>query len=330
MDKVSWGILSTAKIGIEKVIPAMQRSKFCKISAIASRDCDSAQKAAKKLNIPKAYGSYERLLDDPDIQAIYIPLPNHLHVPWSIKCLEAGKNVLCEKPIAMDAKQAQELLTISKNYPELKIMEAFMYRFHPQWQKTKQLVTEGAIGRIKTIQAFFSYFNNNPDNIRNKPEYGGGGLMDIGCYCISLSRFIFDAEPRRVLGIIDFDSEFKVDTLASGILDFGKGTATFTCSTQLSPYQRVNISGTKGRIEIEIPFNAPPDKKCQMFIQQNKDVEKIVFDICDQYTIQCDLFSQAILNNTKVPTPIEDAAANMKVIDAIFESAKNNLWSKIS
>jgi predicted dehydrogenase len=329
MDKVSWGILSTAKIGIEKVIPAMQRSKFCKISAIASRNCDSAQKAAKKLKIPKAYASYEKLLEDPDIQAVYIPLPNHLHVPWSIKCLEAGKHVLCEKPIAMNAKQAQELLTISKNYPELKIMEAFMYRFHPQWQKTKQLATEGAIGRIKTIQSFFSYFNINPDNIRNKPECGGGGLMDIGCYCISLSRFIFDSEPHRVLGIIGFDSECKVDTLASGILDFGKGTATFTCSTQLNPYQRVNICGTEGRIEIEIPFNAPPDKKCKIFIQKNKDIEKIVFDIYNQYTIQCDLFSQAILKNAKVPTPIEDAVANMKVIDAIFESAKNNFWSKI-
>ena len=298
MNKISWGILSTAKIGIEKVIPAMQKSKFCQISAIASRNYDSAQKAARKLNIPKAYGSYEKLLDDPEIQAIYIPLPNHLHVPWSIRCLEAGKHVLCEKPIAMNATQAQELLTISKKYPELKIMEAFMYRFHPQWQKARQLVAEGAIGRIKTIQSFFSYFNINPDNIRNKPECGGGGLMDIGCYCISLSRFIFDAEPHRVLGIIELDSEFKVDTLASGILDFGKSTSTFTCSTQLSPYQRVNIFGTQGRIEIEIPFNAPPDKQCKMFIQQDKNIEKIVFDICDQYAIQCDLFSQAILNKS--------------------------------
>ncbi len=330
MEKVSWGILSTAKIGIEKVIPAMQNGKYCQISAIASRNYDSAQKAAKKLNIPKVYGSYEELLADPDIQAIYIPLPNHLHVLWSIKCLEAGKHVLCEKPVAIDAAQAQELITASKIYPDLKIMEAFMYRFHPQWQKAKRLVTEGAIGKIKTIQSFFSYFNNDPGNIRNKPECGGGGLMDIGCYCISLSRFIFDTEPERVLGIVEYDQRFKVDSLASGILDFDKGTSTFTCSTQLSPYQRVNILGTEGRIEIEIPFNAPPDKPCRMFLQKGYSIKEITFDICDQYMIECDLFSQAILNNTKVPTPLEDAAANMKVIDKIFESAKNNSWSKIS
>jgi len=330
MDNISWGILSTAKIGIEKVIPAMEKSKLCKISAIASRNPDSARKAADKLNISKAYGTYEELLADPEIQAIYIPLPNHLHVPWSIKCLEAGKHVLCEKPIAMDATQANELLEISKNYPDLKIMEAFMYRFHPQWIKAKQLVSDGAIGKIKTIQSFFSYFNNDSRNIRNQRELGGGGLMDIGCYCISLSRFIFDAEPLRVFGIIDFDSQFKVDILASGILDFEKGTSTFTCSTQLNPYQRVNILGTEGCIEIEIPFNAPPDKKCRTFILNDKDIKEVAFDICDQYTIECELFSNAILNNTDVPTPLEDAVANMKVIDAIFESAKNNLWSKIS
>ena len=330
MNKVSWGILSTANIGIEKVVPAMQRSRYCRIAAIASRNYDSAKQAAEKLNILKAYGSYEELLADTDIQAIYIPLPNHLHVPRSIKSLKAGKHVLCEKPVAMDAAQAQELLTASKKYPDLKIMEAFMFRFHPQWQKAKQLVTDGVIGKLKTIQSFFSYFNNNPENIRNKPECGGGGLIDIGCYCISLSRFIFDAEPQRVLGIVEYDKKFEVDSLASGILDFGKVTSTFTCSTQLGPYQRVNILGTEGRIEIEIPFNAPPDRPCRMFLQKGYDVEEMVFEICDQYGIQGDLFSQAILNKTEVPTPLDDALGNMKVIEAIFDSAKSNSWRKIS
>ena len=330
MSKVSWGILSTAKIGIEKVIPALQKSKYCDISAIASRDYDKAKSAAKKLNIPKAYGSYEQLLADPDIQAVYIPLPNHLHVSWSIKSLEAGKHVLCEKPISMNVAEAKELLHVSQNYPDLKIMEAFMYRFHPQWQKTKQLISEGKIGDIKTIQSFFSYYNINPDNIRNKREYGGGGLMDIGCYCINLSRLLFEAEPKRVLGIIEYDDKFNIDTLASGILDFGNGTSSFTCSTQLNPYQRVNILGTKGRIEIEIPFNAPSDKPCRIFLHQDNSYEEITFEICDQYTIQGDLFSQAILNNTKVPTALEDAVANMKVIEAIIESAKNSSWHKIS
>lgn len=329
MEKISWGILSTAKIGIQKVIPAMQKGKYCDIVGIASRDYSKAKKMASKLKIPKSYGSYEDLLADSDMQAVYIPLPNHLHVEWSIKSLEAGKNVLCEKPIGMNSAEAQELLTASKKYPNLKIMEAFMYRFHPQWQKTKELVTEGRIGMLKTIQSFFCYHNTDPNNIRNKPEYGGGGLMDIGCYCISLSRFLYNTEPERVFGIIEYDRKFKVDILASGILDFGKGSSTFTYAMQLNPYQRVNIFGTKGRIEIEIPFNAPPDVPCRMFLQEGGNVNEIVFPICDQYTIQGDLFSQSILNNTDVPTPLEDALTNMKVIEAIIESSKCGTWCKI-
>ncbi len=331
MEKVTWGILSTAKIGIEKVIPAMQKGKFCDVTAIASRNYDSAKKAASKLKISKAYGSYEALLEDNDIQAVYIPLPNHLHVEWAIKSLEAGKHVLCEKPIGMNAAESQELLNVSKKYPNLKIMEAFMYRMHPQWQKAKQLVTEGKIGQLKTIQSFFSFYNVDPDNIRNIQEFGGGALMDIGCYCISLSRFIFDTEPERVLGIVEYDSRFKVDTLASGILDFGKGTRTsaFTCSTQLNPYQRVHIHGTNGRIEIEIPFNAPTDRPCRMCVQTGNDTKEIVFETCDQYQIQCDLFSQAILENKEVPTPLDDAVGNMKVIDAIIQSNESATWIKI-
>jgi predicted dehydrogenase len=329
MEKVSWGILGTAKISVEKVIPPMQKGKFCNVIAIASRNFDTAKIAASKLKIPKAYGSYEELLADSSIQAVYIPLPNHLHVLWSVKSLEAGKHVLCEKPIGMNANEAQELLTASKKYPDLKIMEAFMYRLHLQWQKAKQFVTEGKIGQLKTIQSFFSYHNIDPDNIRDKPEYGGGGLMDIGCYCISLSRFLFDAEPQRVLGIMEYDSRFKVDTLTSGILDFGETTSTFTCSTQINPYQRVNILGTNGRIEIEIPFNAPPDKPCRMYLQTGNDTQEIVFEICDQYGIQGDLFSQAVLENTEVPTPLEDAVANMKVIDAVIQSVKSRKWCEI-
>ncbi len=329
MDKIKWGVLSTARIGIEKVIPAMQQGKFSRIEAIASRNYSKAKKAAKKLKIPKAYGSYEELLEDTDIQAIYIPLPNHLHVPWSIKSILAGKHVLCEKPVGMNSAEAQELLRVSKNHPNLKVMEAFMYRHHPQWQKAKQLVTNGEIGELRTIQSFFSYYNIDPDNIRNKSEIGGGGLMDIGCYCISLSRFIFDNEPQRVFGIIEYDPEMKIDRLVSGIMDFTKGTSTFTCSTQLNPYQRANIFGTQGQIEIEIPFNAPPDRPCKMWIKKGPDTEEIVFSICDQYTIQGDLFSEAILNDTDVPTPLEDAVANMKVIEAIIDSAENQRWQEV-
>ena len=326
MDKVSWGILSTAKIGVEKVIPAMQKARHCTVSALASRDLEKAQAAARKLKLPKAYGSYEALLADPDIDAVYIPLPNHMHVDWSIKALEAGKHVLCEKPLGLNVTDAQRLLDAAAKHPHLKVMEAFMYRHHPQWIKAWQLVADGAVGQLRTIQSFFSFYDVNPASILSKPEYGGGGLMDIGCYNISLSRFLFDAEPRRVLGIVEYDPKFKVDRLASGILDFDAGTATFTCATQLAPYQRVNIFGTEGRVEIEIPFNAPARKPCKIWHQTGSDVTRIRLPKCDQYAIQGDLFSQAVLNDTPVPTPLEDALANMRVIEAVFESARTNTW----
>lgn len=326
MKKVRWGVLSTAKIGTKKVIPAMQQGRYSQIDAIASRNLDKARVAAAALDIPKAYGSYEALLADPDIDAVYIPLPNHLHVPWSLKAIEAGKHVLCEKPIGLSAAEAQTLLEASQQHPELKVMEAFMYRLHPQWQKAKQLVQSGAIGELRTIQTFFSYYNVNPADVRNQADIGGGGMMDIGCYCISLARFLFEAEPRRSHGIIEIDPTFGVDRLASGILDFGTGTSTFTCATQLAPYQRVNIVGTEGRVEIEIPFNAPNDRPTRLWYQHGDAVNEISFDICDQYTIQGDLFSQAILNDTPVPTPLSDAVANMKVIEAIFRSAESGEW----
>lgn len=323
---VRWGILSTAKIGIEKVIPAMQRARGCEIVAIASRDMTKARDAARELGIPKAYDSYQALLDDPDIDAIYNPLPNHLHVPWSIAALQAGKHVLCEKPIGLNVEEAERLLEAARRHPHLKVMEAFMYRHHPQWRLAKAKVDRGEIGELKTIQSFFSYRNLDPHDIRNQAEIGGGGLMDIGCYNISLSRFIFGAEPQRVLGIVEFDPQFKTDRLASGILDFGRGTSTFTCATQIAPYQRVNIFGTEGRIEIEIPFNAPPDVPCRMWHQRGKEVEEILLDPADQYTIQGELFAQAILENKPVPTPLEDAVANMKVIEAIFQSGREKSW----
>jgi predicted dehydrogenase len=326
MRKVRWGVLSTAKIGAQKVLPAMQRGQYCEVAAIASRDLAKAREEAARLGIPKAYGSYEELLADQEIDAVYNPLPNHLHVPWSINALEAGKHVLCEKPIALSAAEAQELVDAARRHPQLKVMEAFMYRHHPQWRRTKQLVDAGQVGELRTIHSFFSYFNADPSNIRNRADIGGGGLMDIGCYNISLSRFIFGAEPQRILGILEYDPQFGTDRLASGILDFGRGTATFTCSTQLTPYQRVNIYGTAGRIEIEIPFNAPPDRPCRMWHQRGGEVEEIVFDICDQYTIQGDMFSEAVLNDTPVPTPIEDAVANMKVIEAVVESGRRGAW----
>lgn len=329
MRKVRWGQISTANIGLKKVLPGMMKSKYCEIAAISSRDRETARAAARDLKIPKVYGTYEDLLADPEIEAVYNPLPNHLHVPWSIKALEAGKHVLCEKPIAMTAAQAQTLADAANKFPHLKVMEAFMYRHHPQWVRAKELVDGGGVGELRTIHSFFSYYLLDPTNIRNMADIGGGGLMDIGCYNISLSRFIFNAEPKRVVGIVEYDPQLRTDRLASGIMDFGTGTATFTCSTQLSPYQRVNIYGTKGRVEIEIPFNAPPDKPCKMWYEHDGRREEIALPTTDQYTVQGDLMSLAILNDTPVPTPLTDAVANMRVLEAVVNSSREGAWIKM-
>ena len=329
MKKLNWGVLSTAKIGLEKVIPAMQKGEHCDMAAIASRNLEKAQNASIQLGIPKAYGSYEELLEDADIDAVYIPLPNHLHLPWACKALEAGKHILCEKPIGLTAAEAESLLYETRKQPELKVMEAFMYRHHPQWKKARQLVEDGKIGSLQSIHSFFSYYNADPENIRNMAQIGGGGLMDIGCYCISLTRFILGREPQLVFGKLEYDPEFKTDRICSGILDFGNQSSTFTCATQLTPYQRVNIYGTDGRVEIEIPFNTPHDRPCRIWHQQADEIEEIVIDICDQYTIQGDLFSLAVLKDAEVPTPLTDSVANMKVLEAVVRSSESGSWSKL-
>ena len=328
MRKINWGVMGTAKIGVNKVIPALQAAKHGTVAAIASRDITQAQTAAQRLGIPRAHGSYEALLADPGVDAVYIPLPNHLHVPWSIRALEAGKHVICEKPIGLSSTEAQELIAVAKRFPRLKIMEAFMYRHHPQWQTAQRLIAEGGIGQLRTVHSFFSYWNVDPKNIRNIGAIGGGGMMDIGCYCVSLSRFLFGAEPQRVLGLVDHDPAFGTDRLASGILEFATGTATFTCSTQLSPYQRVTIFGTDGTIEIEIPFNAPPDRPTRLWHQRGSTMTEIPFAVCDQYTIQGDLFARAILDDTPVPTPLDDALANMRVIEAVLASTRTGTRSQ--
>ncbi len=326
MRKVRWGVLGTAKIARTIVIPAMQKGTFCSVEAIGSRSEEKARHAAALLGIPKAYDSYEAVLEDEDIDAVYIPLPNHLHVPWALKALEAGKHVLCEKPLALSSDQAQELADAAARYPELKVMEAFMYRHHPQWQEALRIVQNGGVGELLTIQSFFSYYNADSENIRNIASAGGGGLMDIGCYCISLSRFIFEAEPQSCCAFMNKDSNFDTDRLFSGLMDFGGRIASFTCSTQLSPYQRVNILGTKGRLELRIPFNAPNDLPCLMDHQQPGGTWTQHFEICDQYTIQGDLFAKSILDNTRVPVPLTDAVNNMKVLEDLLRAAECTAW----
>ena len=310
----------------------MQKGDWTEVTAIASRDLHKAEEVARALGIAKAYGSYEELLADPQIEAVYNPLPNQLHVPWSIKAAEAGKHVLCEKPISMTVAEAKSLLAVQERTGVI-IGEAFMVRTHPQWLRTRELIASGRIGSLRSVQGFFSYFNTDPKNIRNIAECGGGGLMDIGCYPINTSRFLFGEEPSRVSATLKNDPNFHVDCLTSAILEFPSGQATFTCSTQLVPYQRMQVLGTKGRIEIEIPFNAPNDRPCRIFIDDGRDlvgggITIETFPVCDQYTIQGDVFSKAVREGGQAPVPLTDAIKNMAVIEAVFRAAKSGVWEK--
>jgi predicted dehydrogenase len=329
-NKLRWGVLSTANIGLKKVIPAMQRGQFTSVMAIASRDLAKARQAATALGIPTAYGSYEELLADPNIDAIYNPLPNQLHVPWTIKAAEAGKHVLCEKPLSLTVAEAETLLAVRAR-TRVKIGEAFMIRTYPQWLRLRELLTEGRIGEIRSVVGFFSYFEMDPSSINNQVECGGGALLDIGCYLVHASRYAFGQQPTRVVGLIDRDPQMHTDRLTSALLDFPRGQSIFTCSTQLVPYQRVHFLGTRGRIEIEVPFNAPMNRPTRLFIDDNGDlfgdgVTTETFPVCDQYTLQGDAFSKAVIDGTEVPVSVEDAIENMAVIEAIFNSAKSGQW----
>jgi len=330
-DPVRWGVISTARIGWEKVIPGLMKSKDIEVRAIASRAPASAKRWAKKLGIPVAYGSYEDLLNDPDIEVIYNPLPNHLHVPLTLDAAKRGKHVLCEKPIALDAAEAKTLRGAAKN---VHIAEAFMVRQHPQWLKAREIAQSGRLGTLRAIQCFFSYHNVDPRNVRNIADIGGGALYDIGCYPIVTSRFIFDAEPKRVMGLIDRDPDFKTDRTTSAVLDYGEGRQmTFTVSTQAVPYQRVNIFGTKGRLEVEIPFNAPLGGAMRLWLDDGKKLgdasaKPIKIEKADQYQLEGEYFSRVVRDKEPLAYGVEDAILQARVLDAVFRSAKSGKWEK--
>jgi len=329
---VRWGILGAANIALRKVIPGMQKSALAEVVAIASRDISKARAAAKELSIPRAYGSYQELIDDPDIEAIYNPLPNHLHVPWSIRAAERGKHVLCEKPIALTAREALTLLD-ARDRSGVKIGEAFMVRTHPQWLAVEGIVASGRIGELRLISGHFSYYRRDPADIRSRVEWGGGALMDVGCYPITIARWLFGAEPTDVVGLIERDPDLHIDRLTSALLRFEGGQATFSCGTQLVPYQTMQVFGTTGRIAVEIPFNAPPGDECRVFVDDNGDltgagIETIKFPPVDQYAVQADRFSEAVRGVGSVPVSVEDAIGNMAVIDALFRSAESRAWER--
>jgi predicted dehydrogenase len=327
MAKFRWGVLGAAKIAVQKVVPAIQRSERCEVVALASRDAARASSVAQQLEIPSFHGSYEALLADPNIDAVYIPLPNHLHAEWTLAAIAAGKHVLCEKPLARSAREAQTMVDAAER-AGVKLGEAFMYRLHPSWRKVRELINGGAIGELRAVQSWFSYFNEDPRNIRNIAEYAGGAMMDIGCYPVNVSRMLFGGEPTRVRASVRRHPRFGTDVMTTAILEFGDRHSSFTCSTLAEPRQSVHVVGTKGRIDIEIPFNIPPDVPTRVHLIAGgappvaPGITTFTFAPADQYALQADVFAAAVLGGTELPTPPSDAVANMAVIEAIFAAAE--------
>jgi predicted dehydrogenase len=330
---VRWGVLGASNFALKVSLPGMQKGALTDVRALASRDLAKAKAGADALGIPKAYGSYEELLADPEIEAVYNPLPNHMHVEWTARAARAGKHVLCEKPIALSAKEAETLVAVQKQTGKI-ISEAFMVRSHPQWHQAKEWVEEGRIGELVSVQTAFSYFNRDATNIRNRKEVGGGALYDVGCYAVNTSRYLYGREPARAIALVERDPEFGTDRLTSGMLDYGGAHLTFTCGTQVVPYQRVNAFGTKGRIEIEIPFNAPAGAPCKIFLDDGSTLncssaETTIFPIVDQYSLQAEAFSRAVRAGGSVENSIDVAVGNMRVIDALFRSAESGRWETV-
>lgn len=332
-DRVGWGVLGTARIAVKKVIPAMQAGARCRVAAIASRSLAKAEAAAGALGIRRAYGSYHELVEDPDVEAVYVPLPNHLHLPWSLRAAERGKHVLCEKPIGLNAAEAEALLA-ARDRSGVVIGEAFIVRVHPQWAAAAELVRAGRIGQPRSLEGHFSFFLDDEANVRNVAAYGGGALLDVGCYLVNVARLVFGAEPSRAFAVMERDPRTGVDVRTSLVLDFGDRVATGTCGMRSARHQRVEVFGTRGRIEIEVPFAAPPDRPTHVTVDGGSDAidpwrERVAFGPLNQYTLQGDLFSQAIREGGPVPCPLEDSVANMRALDALARSAVTGRWEEV-
>lgn len=321
--QVRWGVLGCASIAIEKVIPSFAHVADAEVVAIASRSQAKAAETATALGIPRAHGSYEALLADPDVDAVYIPLPNHLHAEWTIRAARAGKHVLCEKPLAPDRATAETMVAAAAEAGVL-LMEAFMYRLHPTWVTAKRMVDDGEIGELRAIQSVFTFHGDDPTSIHNVAAYAGGSLYDIGCYPINVSRWFFDAEPDRILAQVARHPDWGVDVTVSAVLGFGDRQASFVCSTLIEDSQRVELLGSAGRIVIPIPFNIPLDRPTTIthFAGGNPPEEPgtrvIEFETRDQYAIEIEQFSAAVRAGGPVPIPPEDAYGTLDVITTIL------------
>lgn len=324
-----WGVLSTAHIGRTRFIPALQSMSNVEVVAVASRNLQKAEAFAQECGIPQAYGSYQELLEHPDIDIVYNPTPNHLHVPLSIQALEHGKHVLCEKPIALTTGELEQLVQTQQQYPLARVMEGFMYRFHPQWRYICELIRDQIIGEVTHVHSIFTYFNDDPQNVRNQDDLGGGGLLDIGCYCVDVAKMIFNGKPKSVQSHIDYDANFGTDRLTTGLLEFERGTATLVCSTQTFPFQQVCIHGTQGRIEVDIPFNSASDDELRSIRIITQDgVEEKTFDQANAYALMAQAMQQAIEEQHPLPITLEDSMETMAIIDRLFSPNNDDSWGE--
>ena len=328
MKPVVWGVLSVSVHYGLRIHTYLSKSPLVQLRGIASRDKKRAENAARELGMPRAYGSYEELLADKEIEAVYIPLPNHLHAEWVKKAADAGKHVLCEKPFAMNAREAEQAFAHARSKGVL-AMEAFMYRFHPQWKRAREIVKAGEIGDVQAVSTVFAYMLKDPTNIRNILAAGGGGIPDIGCYAVSSARFLIGREPTRVISLVHRDPDMGTDILSSGILDFGTTRSVFTVGTQSHNTQRVHVLGSGGELSVLLPFNAYPDAPMQVSVSTGVGTRQVYTPATDQYVEMFEAFSRAVREGGAAPTPPEDAIANMKSLDALFKSEKSGAWEKV-
>jgi predicted dehydrogenase len=325
-----FGIISTARIGEELVIPAIQDATNCVVTAIASRDLAKARAMADRFSVPHAFGSYEDMLGSDTIDAVYIPLPTSQHVEWTVKAADAGKHVLCEKPIALHAGEIDQLIA-ARDRNKVLVTEAYMVTYSPVWRKVRSLIAEGAIGTLKHVQGAFTYFNRDPGNMRNIPSLGGGGLPDIGVYPTISTRFVTGKEPIRVQADTERDKEFGTDIYSSVRADFGAFELSFYISTQLAARQIMVFHGDKGFIEVKSPFNANRygAEELELTNQNHGESRHFRFQDCRQYKLEAEAFTRAALGEKEEVVTLESSKNNQKLIDAIYRASEKDGWEAV-